>query len=71
MKILKMPNIKPIKCPCGCEYELEQGDEIVRFEMQDLDGTTSVQCYLPCPFCGRQNELMIEKTAPNSNNLIK
>ena len=67
MKIIKMPKVKPIKCLCGCEYEFEQGDEIVRFEMPDLDGTTLVECYLPCPFCGQLNVLMIVKTAPMSN----
>lgn len=63
MKILKMPKIKPIKCPCGCEYEFEQGDEIVRFETQYEQGTVSVQCSLPCPFCGRLNNLIYEDCA--------
>lgn len=58
MKILKMPKIEPIKCPCGCEYELTKGDEIIRNEMKDLEGVINVQYFSHCPFCGRLNQFI-------------
>lgn len=57
MKVIKMPNIKPIKCSvCGCEYEYEQGDDIVKV-CKFGEVVETYLCFLPCPFCGSNNAM--------------
>lgn len=64
MKIIKMPNIKPIKCrTCGCEYEYEQGDELVKENKRNHRGDIpdAFLFFLKCPVCGRNNELCFDE----------
>lgn len=64
MKVIAMPNIKPIKCSdCGCEYECEQGDELVKVNKRNYWGgiPNAFLYFLKCPVCGRTNELRFDE----------
>lgn len=64
MKVIKPPNIKPIKCrTCGCEHEYEQGDELVKENERNYWGDIPnvFSYFLKCPVCGRNNELRFDK----------
>lgn len=61
MKVIKMPNIKAIKCSvCGCEYEYERRDKVVLIPKY---GTTPLEykCLLRCPICGSNNEMCFDE----------
>ena len=61
--------ILPIECEeCGCEYQYELGDEIVRFS--PLYGSCRAELYMSCPVCQFLNKIVFgERKVQNEESV--